>query len=205
MGVAMIAVGLSLRYAQIVRYWPLVVVMVVFVHFAAPASISHLYDAFFPRRGLTEQLNAREGSSGSGRLADVAPGLRSLRQSPLFGHGLGTGSVRGSNVASGPGTIIDPNTGSPIIFDDQYLNSLVTIGIVGLLGVLWFVWGGTLRLVQGARRLGSGRRSDLVTACAVATAGFGAGMLAFDAFSFVQCTLLFFVIMALGQRGVATE
>jgi hypothetical protein len=205
MGIAMIAVGLYLRGDRVARYWPVLIVMAIVVHFGAPASISHLYDAFFPREGLTEQLNARAGSAGSGRLSDIAPGIRSLRQSPLFGHGLGTGSVRGSSTVSGPGTITDPKTGAPIIFDNQYMNSLVSIGVIGLLGVIWFVWGGTWQLIRGARRFTVDRRSDLVAACAIATAGFGAGMLAFDAFSFVQCTLLFFVIMALGQRALELE
>jgi hypothetical protein len=204
MGLAMIGVGLFLRGNRISRYWPVLVVTAVVVHFGAPASISHIYDAFFPRGGLTEQLNARAGAAGSGRLSDLAPGIRSLRQSPLFGHGLGTGSVRGSTT-TGPGTITDPKTGAPIIFDNQYMNSLVSIGVIGLIGVIWFVWGGALQLIRGAGRFTVDRRSDLVAACAVATAGFGAGMLAFDAFSFVQCTLLFFVIMALGQRALELE
>ena len=85
------------------------------------------------------------------------------------------------------------------------MNSLVSIGVVGLIGVIWFVWGGALQLILGAARSVANRRSDLVAACAVATAGFGAGMLAFDAFAFVQCTLLFFVIMALGQRALELE
>jgi hypothetical protein len=114
----------------------------------------------------------------------------------VFGHGLGTGKVARSNE---PGAIVDPKTGAPIIFDDQYLNSLVSIGFLGLVGVLWFVWGAVARLVGAARRL-SGPGSDLVAACGVACTGFGAAMLTFDAFSFVQCTLLFFVTAAIGLR-----
>ena len=60
--------------------------------------------------------------------------------------------------------------------------------------------GGTLRLLKAARDT-LGRTSDLVAACCVACAGFAVGMLTFDAFTFVQCTLLFFVLMALGQRA----
>jgi hypothetical protein len=202
MGAAMLAVGLFLRGSRIARYWPLLVVVVLALHVAAPGAGRHLYGAFFPRGGLSHQLNARTGEVGSGRLSDIVPGLRSLEQQPLFGHGLGTGRVRGSVLANGPGVITDPKTGAAIIFDDQYMNALVALGTLGLLGVLWFVWGGAWRLVAAARRT-PGRCSDLTAACAVATAGFGAGMLAFDAFSFVQCTLIFFVIMALGQRARA--
>jgi len=65
--------------------------------------------------------------------------------------------------------------------------------------VLWFVWGGVRRMVTTARRF-TGHASDLVAACAIACAGFGVGMLTFDAFAFVQCTLVFFVIAAIGLR-----
>ena len=40
----------------------------------------------------------------------------------------------------------------------------------------------------------------LLAACAISAAGFGAGMATFDAFTFVQSTLLFFIIVALGLR-----
>ena len=73
----------------------------------------------------------------------------------MFGHGLGTGKIARSDD---PGAIVDPKTGAPIIFDDQYLNSLVSTGFLGLVGVLWFVWGGVRRMVTTARhRAGTGR------------------------------------------------
>jgi polysaccharide biosynthesis protein PslJ len=200
MGFVMVIVGLYLRGSRLLQHWPVFVAMLVVLHFAAPGAMKHLFTAFFPKGGLTHQLNARVGEVGSGRLSDIPAGLRSLQQAPAFGHGLGTGRVRGSILAQGPGVIADPKTGAPIIFDDQYMNSLVSIGIFGFLGVIWFVWGGVLRLGQAARRYSS-QCGDLVATCAISTAGFAAGMLAFDAFSFVQCTLLFFVIMALGQRA----
>jgi O-Antigen ligase len=202
MAAVMVGVGLYLRGRQLVRYWPVLVVLGLALHVAAPGAMRHLYTAFFPRGGLTQQLDSRVGGVGSGRLSDIAPGLRSLQEAPFFGHGLGTGSTRDTNVGDKPGAIVDPRTGAPIIFDDQYMNTLVTMGVLGLVGVVWFVWGGALRLIGTARR-SAGRCGDLVAACAVATAGFGAGMLAFDAFSFVQCTLLFFLVMALGLRARA--
>src|SRR5262249_24921861 len=134
----------------------------------------------------------------------ITPGLRSLGQAPAFGHGLGTGRVRGTadeNVG-GAGVITDPKTGAPIIFDDQWMNSLVSIGVIGFIGALWFILGGVLKLIRSAKGA-VGAVSDLTTACAVSTAGFAGGMLAFDAFSFVQCTLIFFVLMALGLRARA--
>jgi len=196
----MLVVALFLRGFSLERQWPVLVAMLVVVHFAAPGAIKHLYGAFFPKGGLSSQLNARVGEVGSGRLSDVPAGFRSLGQAPVFGHGFGTSRVRGTILANGPGVITDPKTKAPIIFDDQWMNTLVTIGVLGFIGVAWFIWGGVLKLVRAARHT-AGRVSDLVAACAVSTAGFAAGMFAFDAFSFVQCTLIFFVLMALGLRA----
>jgi len=196
MAVAMTIVALLVRKQVVTRFWPLAIVLLAAVHLAAPHTLGSLYHSFLPKGGLVKSQTARSGDVGSGRVADVGPGLRSWKQAPFFGHGLGTGKVASS---SEPGAIVDPKTGAPIIFDDQYLNSLVSIGFLGLVGVLWFVWGGVRRMVTTARRL-TGPASDLVAACAVACAGFGAGMLTFDAFAFVQCTLVFFLIAAIGLR-----
>ncbi len=197
MAVAMVVVALLVRGRAIRRYWPVAVAVVAAAHIAAPGAMSSLYHAFVPRQGLIQSQTALSGNVGSGRLADIAPGLQSWEKAPFFGHGLGTGNSTGSSV---PGAIVDPKTGAPIIFDDQYLNSLVSIGFVGLLAVIWFVWGAAWRLGGAARRV-RGREGDLVAACAVSCAGFAAGMFTFDAFAFVQCTLLFFVIAALGLRA----
>ena len=197
MAVAMVAVALVVRGRAVRRYWPVALAVVAASHFAAPGAMSSLYHAFVPRAGLIQSQTALGGHVGSGRIADIAPGLQSWEKVPFFGHGLGTGNSTGSTV---PGAIVDPKTGVPIIFDDQYLNSLVSIGFVGLVAVIWFVWGAAWRLGGAARRV-RGRESDLVAACAVSCAGFAAGMFTFDAFAFVQCTLLFFVIAALGLKA----
>jgi hypothetical protein len=199
MALAMTIVGLLVRKRLVLRHWPLALVLLAAVHVAAPHTLGSLYHSFLPKGGLVHSQTARQGETGSGRVADIGPGIRSWKQAPVFGHGLGTGKVSRSDE---PGAIVDPKTGAPIIFDDQYLNSLVSIGLLGLIGVLWFVWGAVRRLVGSARRL-VGPESDLIAACAVSCAGFGVGMLTFDAFAFVQCTLVFFLIAAIGLRARA--
>src|SRR5262249_8166312 len=148
--VAMAIVALIVRKRVVARYWPAAVVLLVAVHIAAPHTLGSLYHSFSPQGGLIHSQGSRSGELGPGRLADLGPGFRSWKQAPLFGHGLGTGKSSGVNQ---PGAIIDPKTGAPIIFDDQYLNSLVSIGFLGLAGIVWFVWGSVLGLVRGARRL----------------------------------------------------
>jgi hypothetical protein len=196
MGIAMIATGLVVRRREVLRRWPVLIVILLAAHLASPGAASHIYGAFFPKQGLSDALQGRSGGVGSGRLADIGPGLRSWQEAPFFGHGLGTGLDPGT---VGTGAVVDPRTGAPIIFDDQYMNSLVLIGAGGLVAVIWFVWGSAVGLVRAARKR-IDAEGDLIAACAAAVVAFAAGMLTFDAFSFVQCTLIFFVLAALGLR-----
>ena len=76
----------------------------------------------------------------------------------------------------------------------------MTTGVFGLVIVVWFLWGGVISMRAAALR-SKGSIRVLIGACAVACAGFGAGMITYDAFSFVQVTLLFFVVAAMGTRA----
>jgi hypothetical protein len=193
--IAMVVVGLWVRPREVKRMWPLLPVGLVIIHLALPGAMGTLYRTVFPKQGLTTQLSARGGQHGSGRLADIGPGLDRWKKAPLFGHGLGTQPSTADREAAAPTTLVGPS----LIFDDQYLNTLVTLGLVGLIGVVWFTWGNVRRLGRAARRR-AGPDGDLIAATCVACAGFGVGMFTFDAFSFVQATLFFFVIAALGSR-----
>lgn len=193
--VAMTVVAVVLRGRSLKRFWPLLLVLPVVVHFAAPGALGGLYKSFFPAEGLYTSLEGRAGQAGSGRLADIGPGLDIWITSPLIGTGIGEQTVP---TDLPPGA--SPAAAVPVlIFDNQYLNTLVTTGLLGLVAVIWLVWGSVVKLARAARRR-LGQPGDLLTACSVAGAGFGASMILFDAFYFVQCTLLFFLIAAIGFR-----
>jgi hypothetical protein len=192
--VAMFVVALVLRGRSLVRYWPLLFILPVVVHFLTPGALGGIYKAFFPEEGLVASLGDRAGEGGSGRLADLGPGLELWRESPLVGIGIGEQTVPSD---APPG--VPANETPELIFDDQYLNTVVTTGCLGFVAVVWLVWGGVIKLARAARRR-FGRPSDLLAACCISAAGFGASMAVFDAFYFVQCTLLFFMIVAIGFR-----
>jgi O-antigen ligase/polysaccharide polymerase Wzy-like membrane protein len=200
---AMIVTAALLRRLRLARLLPLLVVLVLMTHVARPGAVKALYHAFRPERGLIGQQEGREGLAGSGRISDIRPGLRRWSGQPLFGHGLGTNPTRAQQFTPQGG---DEAVRKGIIFDDQYLESLVSLGFVGFVGVLWFFWGVVVKLVRSARAR-TDESGDLLAACAVATAGFAASMATLDAFSFVQVTLLFCVIAALGlrTRALVTE
>jgi hypothetical protein len=194
--VAMTVVGLWLRKIAVLRWWPLIPVLLIAVHFAAPRTLSGLYHALAPKGGIVAEQQLRSGVQGSGRLADIRPGLRLWETKPIFGQGPGTAPVRGAVQAQ------QAQGGTQIIFDDQYLRELVEGGIVGLIALVWIVWGAFIKIGIASKRA-TGPPSDLLVATCAACAGYAMGMLTFDSLSFVQVTLLFFVIAAIGLRTAA--
>ena len=198
---AMAVVGLMLRAHLLVRFWPLLIVLPFVVHFVAPGALGGLYKSFFPKEGLVTNLEGRAGQGGSGRFADIGPGLDLWAESPVVGKGLGSlaapqdvgPSARGEGRAGA--TIHD----TELIFDNQYLNTIVTMGVIGIVGAIWFIWGAAVKLGSAARET-RGPPGDLIAACSVSCAGFGASLIFFDAFAFVQATLVFCIIAAVGLR-----
>ena len=168
------------------------------VHLAAPGAIGGLYKSLFPEGGVVADLTGRAGQGGSGRLADVEPAAELWAEKPLLGHGPGTEAL----VFDDPAVVSAGQLPPEIIFDNQYLHTWVTLGILGIVATLWFTWGAASKIVGAARRT-TGKAGDLLTACGLASAGFVAGMVFFDAFSFVQGTLLFVAISAVGLRVAA--
>jgi hypothetical protein len=201
MVMVMAVFALILRPRQVARYWPVVIILPIMIHFLAPGSLGGLWKSFFPQEGLVGSVGDRAGESGSGRLADFGPGLELWSQQPVVGSGLGSLAVTGQSVVIGPrfvdAEVADDKSG--IIFDNQYLNTLVTLGILGLVGLVWFTWGAALKLARSAWAR-AGPSADLMAATSIAAAGFAASMFFFDAFSFVQTTIVFFVIAAIGLR-----
>jgi hypothetical membrane protein len=201
--VVSLIVGLVLRPQAMRRYWWALIPIIAVVHVASPGSIGHLYRAFHPPGGLAAQQQSRGGENGSGRLADISPGVQEWKTAPVFGEGLGTSPTLADPIIV-QSTSADAAVGhhQGIIFDDQYLTTLVNLGIVGFIGIIWFVWGGIFRMGKAAKRT-VGPRSDLLVACTAACVGYAAGMVTLDSLSFVQVSLLFFVLMAIGLRAAS--
>jgi hypothetical protein len=188
----------KLRRDVVIRLLPLLLVLPFLVKVAAPGSLRTLYAAFTPDEGLLAQQRVRAGEQGSGRIADLGPGLSLWADRPILGRALGTGATR---VDRGRASGLAPD--SPrLIFDNQYMHALVYLGALGFVAAIWFIWGTVRKLWRSAVQL-TGPPSDLLTACAASCAAFGTSMFLFDAFAFVQVTLIFFVIAALGLRARA--
>ena len=197
MALAIVAVGLWVRGRQLVRFWPLLLILPFAIHFAVPGALGGIYKAFSPQEGLTSDLTTRSGEQGSGRLADVEPGLNVWSESPLFGNGVGTQVTTGE--AGAAQTALGAE-GAIIYFDNEWLSTLVSLGLLGVAGTAWFIFGSLVTVGRFARRV-RGPRSDLAAACAAAIGAFAVSMLVFDALAFVQSMVIFFVIAALGLQA----
>lgn len=198
MALAILVVGLWIRGAQVARFWPLLLILPVAIHFATPGALGGIYNALtFQSGGLAADAYARSGEAGSGRLADVGPGLRAWSESPLYGRGIGQQLTTGE---TGAAITADRAVGAVIFFDNEWLSTLVSLGALGVVGTAWFILGSLFVLGRFARRV-RGPRSDLAASCAAAIGAFGVSMFVFDAFAFVQSTILFFAIAAIGLQA----
>jgi O-antigen ligase len=192
----MVLIGLIVERRRLLRLWPLAFVLLIAAHTVLPGGMGRLYHSFFPKGGITSEQSGRAGGVGSGRLADLDPAMKLVQAHPFFGTG--DPLPPPPDLAEQPAETADAAPPDPIIFDDQFLTSLVGHGVIGLGAVVWLFGGIVFRLVRASRRARG--QLPLLSACTAAVAGFTASMLTFDAFAFVQCSIFFFTIAALGLR-----
>jgi len=194
-----ILVFLWLRPRETKRLWPAVFPILLAVHVAVPGAIGTLRASFFPSGGLLkEQSTVVRGNElrADGRLAKVGPSLKQWEEKPLFGLGTGT-RVVGFQV----------KFNNAFILDDQWLGTLLDVGALGIGAYLWLFF-------RAVRRCGRAAKEDetprgwLLTGLAAAMAAFAVGMLTFDAFSFIQVTFIFWILLSLSAvvlRGHAAH
>jgi hypothetical protein len=176
---------LVLRFRETWRFAPLLIPMVIMVHFVVPGALGATKLAFSPPGGLIAEHSNDEFVRGSGRLADIGPSFELFGEKPVLGYGYGTLQTSG------------PDTNARIL-DNQWLSSLLNVGLLGVLSLVWLF----TRFVRDVgRRARHERTVDgwLLVALVASVAAFGAGMFTYDAFAFTQVTFVFFVILALGS------
>ena len=171
------------------RLWPLLLPALLIVHFAAPGTIGSLKASFFPKGGLVQE---QRGYKDSGRVGDIAPTFREISSEPLFGKGFGT-RVIDPRLASDGTTILWPNAR---ILDDQWLATLLEVGVVGAFGWVWLFARMIRRLYRAAKDEEEAARAWLWAAFLASVCAYAAGMSTYDAFGFIQVTFLFYLLLA---------
>jgi polysaccharide biosynthesis protein PslJ len=179
--VAVLIVYVLLRPLEVKKVWPALIPALVAIHLMVPGTIGTLKNSFFPSGGLVAQQQAGAGTRGSGRLADLGPGLSEWSHHPVFGEGFGT------RVVNGP-------SANASILDDQWLGTLLETGAVGVIAWVWLFCAAVRRLGRLAKRDDSSR-GWLAVALAASISAYAAGMLTYDAFSFIQVTFILFFVL----------
>jgi O-antigen ligase len=198
--IMMIVLGLVflwLRPVETRRIWPFLVPAFLAVSLALPHTLGSFYAAFFPKGGIVaEQDQANTGTADGGRLTDIGPSLAEYSMTPLLGQGFG------SRISQRLGVVNSVKTTARIL-DDQWLSSLLETGAVGVVGLFWLFVRTIRRLVRRARS-DDGPEGWLATALAASLYAFAVAMLTFDAFGFIQVTILTFLLLGLSASLVRT-
>ncbi len=186
---ALLVSFLCIRFRETVRLLPLLLPLIVVIQVAMPGTLGTMKSMLNPSYLVKEQSYDEGGSAG--RAADLGPALDRWATKPFLGSGFGT-------------TVADPTAPKESerqILDDQWLGSLLEIGGIGALALLWLYVRAARRLTRIAKTA-TGSDAWLATALAAAIISFAVGMLTFDAFAFIQATFLAFVLLALSSVAV---
>lgn len=178
-----------LKRAEAIKLAPMLLPLILVCQIVMPGTLGTFKSILQPSHIVKEQ--SAEMGSGSGRLADLGPSFAEFARAPFVGVGFATRVT----------TADDPVNGAQIL-DDQWLSTLLEIGALGTLALLWLFIRSVRRLVRRARS-DTSPESWLATCLAAAITAYGVGMITFDAFAFIQVTFIFFVM--LGFTAVLTR
>jgi MFS family permease len=179
---------------QTVRVLPIFPIVAVVGLLLFPGLVRPSFEAFFPSQGLLDEQNTQlfeGGSTTINRLGDFQFALRDVERSPIVGHGLGT---RVTDPLQTARFLPDGRYGG--ILDNQWLGTLLELGLLGIAGLVWLV-ARAVRSLRRESRLRSDADALLATSFAASILAFAIGMLFYDAFAFAQITFVFFFTLAL--------
>jgi polysaccharide biosynthesis protein PslJ len=181
------------RKTEVRRLWPLLLPLVVVVHFALPGTLGTLKGAFMPKGGIVAEQSAGAGTYGSGRVADLGPGLHDAKQHLMLGQGFGTRLTDRS----------EEKVNAPIL-DDQWLGTLLETGLLGVLAWIW-LFGRFYRRMMNAARSDDTPRAWLLAGLAASALAFAVSLATYDTFSFIQVTILLFFQLGFGAAILAAR
>jgi hypothetical protein len=181
-------VFLWLRPVETKRILPLLLPLVVATNLAIPGTLGSLKEAFLPKGGLVAEQAADPGRRGSGRVADLPAAMHKVKRQPLAGEGMGT-------------MITDVGRQNSDILDDQWLGTLLETGLLGALSLVWLFRRAISRLARAAKADDS-PRGWLYTGIAASVMAYSVGMLTFDAFSFIQVTIIMYLLLGFAAAAL---
>lgn len=191
------------RRKATLRALPALLPALLVVGVAAPHTLGSFYSQFFPKTGIVAQQSAKSDSpgqqvgQGDNRLARVGPDLAEWSKTPFFGQGFGSRDPNPQDAAALHIKLAGQT-------DDQWLRSLLEIGLVGLLALVWLFFRSTRRLKRIART-NNGSDGWLAVALVASLDSFMIGMFTYDALGFIEVTIALFLVLALGAALVSVH
>lgn len=202
--VGVILIFVWLRPRQTLQCWPMLIPIALVMNIVVPGSLSGIVNGFFPAGGFIKAQSAtyqgRGGQVQATRLSRVGPEIHGtfLKHNLLFGEGFGTNVNGRSSVNGGPAAAVPAENIGPVL-DDQWLGTLLEIGILGFVGWMWM-------FVHVIRKLGRRAKVEkddpegwLPVALAASVCAFAIGMTSYDAFGFIQAVVILWMIFALAS------
>lgn len=175
-----LAVIAAYRPRGALRLAPLGLVMIGVIHIAAPGALGTIYE-------LKQPLSS---SSSVDRTDDYVAISPELLARPLLGWGYGTRDVA--------------QVDSVRVLDNEYLDELLTVGLVGTLAFIAMIVSAMV-VADGAIRGGNPARAGPALAASAACMAFLVASALFDSVSFAQVPYLFFFVAAIGVVAAGRE
>lgn len=151
-----------------------------------PHTVQTMLLSFFDLESLIASQYTSAGWGGAGRLADLGPAMTIVADNPFFGTGFGSRIAVGDNANS-------------FILDNQWLGTLMDLGIVGTIALVILLLTPVVRLLLFAfRDAVEPRHAYLAFAVTVSVAGYIAAMFFYDAFAFYQTFFILGMWLAVG-------
>lgn len=152
----------------------------------APGTVETMFFSFFDLESLVASQYASAGWGGAGRLADLGPAMTIVAAHPFVGTGFGSRIAIGEEANS-------------FILDNQWLGTMMDLGVVGIIGLVVLLLTPVIRLLRFAFRDAlEPRHAELAFAITVAVAGYIAAMFFYDAFAFFQTFFILGMWLAVG-------
>jgi polysaccharide biosynthesis protein PslJ len=187
---ALLVSFLWMKRKETVRLLPMLVPLFVACQIVMPGTLGTFKAIIFPEGGsVIEEQKGGQGA-GEGRVADLGPSLEQWSRQPFLGQGFGSRLTSAS----------DPFVNARIL-DNQWLATLLEVGALGVLSLVWL-------FVRAVRMLARRAKNDatsygwLLAALGAALTAYAVGLLTYDAFSFIQVTLVSFILLGLGAAAL---
>jgi polysaccharide biosynthesis protein PslJ len=182
-----------MKRAETLRLLPMLIPLCIACQIVMPGTLGTFKAIIFPAGGsvIAEQQGGQ--GAGEGRIADLGPSLEQWSRTPFFGQGFG------SRLTS----LSDPLVNARIL-DNQWLASLLEVGALGVLALLWLYVRSVRMLARRAKRDAT-PYGWLLASLGAALTAYAVGMLTYDAFSFIQVTFVSFILLGLAAAALRLD